>query len=108
MNARVKWHCKTAGIYMKDKDKISRKESVYWIRFRRFQRRFEQFSKYEFAISLAVGKQTSSKPDGKCGSNLVYPGGGVSEIQYVIFQQNNINPYEVCNNYIGLGIVFIL
>ena len=29
---------------------------------------------------------------------------GVSEIQYVIFQQNNVNPYGTYNNYIELGI----
>ena len=30
---------------------------------------------------------------------------GVREIQYVIFQQNNVNPYEIYNNY-ELSIVF--
>ena len=30
---------------------------------------------------------------------------GVNEIQCVIFQQNNVNPYEVYNNYIELSIV---
>ena len=31
---------------------------------------------------------------------------GVSEIQCVIFQQNHVNPYEMYNNYINLGIDF--
>ena len=31
---------------------------------------------------------------------------GVSEIQCVIFQQNNVNPYGIYNNYIELSIVF--
>ena len=31
---------------------------------------------------------------------------GVSEIQCAIFQQNNVNPYEMYNNYIELSIVF--
>ena len=31
---------------------------------------------------------------------------GVSEIQCVIFQQNNVNPYGIYNNYIKLSIVF--
>ena len=31
---------------------------------------------------------------------------GVSEIQCVIFQQNNVNPYGIYNNYTKLSIVF--
>ena len=31
---------------------------------------------------------------------------GVSEIQCVIFQQNNVNPYEIYNNYVELSIDF--
>ena len=31
---------------------------------------------------------------------------GVSEIQCVIFQQNNVNPYGIYNNYIELNIDF--
>ena len=31
---------------------------------------------------------------------------GVSEIQCVIFQQNNVNPYGIYNNYIELIIDF--
>ena len=31
---------------------------------------------------------------------------GVREIQCVIFQQNDVNPYEIYNNYIELSIVF--
>ena len=33
-------------------------------------------------------------------------GRGVSEIQCLIYQQNNINPLEICNNWIQLNIVF--
>ena len=33
-------------------------------------------------------------------------GGGVGEIQCVIFQQNNFNPYRIHNNYIELSIDF--
>ena len=29
---------------------------------------------------------------------------GVSEIQYITFQQNNVNAYEFCNNYVELRI----
>ena len=31
---------------------------------------------------------------------------GISEIQCVIFQQNNVNPYGIYNNYIELSIDF--
>ena len=31
---------------------------------------------------------------------------GASEIQCIIFQQNNVNAYEINNNYIELSIVF--
>ena len=31
---------------------------------------------------------------------------GVSEIQCVMFQQNNVNPYRIYNNYIELSIDF--
>ena len=31
---------------------------------------------------------------------------GVSEMQCVIFQQNNVNPYGIYNNYIELNIDF--
>ena len=31
---------------------------------------------------------------------------GVSEIQCAIFQQNNVNPYGIYNNYIELSIDF--
>ena len=31
---------------------------------------------------------------------------GVSEIKYIIFIETNDNPYENCNNYIKLSIVF--
>ena len=31
---------------------------------------------------------------------------GVSEIQCAIFQQNNVNPYGIYNNYIELSIYF--
>ena len=31
---------------------------------------------------------------------------GVSEIQCIIFQQNNVNPYGIYNNYIELSIDF--
>ena len=31
---------------------------------------------------------------------------GVSKIQCVIFQQNNVNPYGIYNNYIELSIDF--
>jgi hypothetical protein len=31
---------------------------------------------------------------------------GVSEIKYIIFKENNDNPYENYNNYIKLRIVF--
>jgi hypothetical protein len=33
-------------------------------------------------------------------------GGGVSEIKYIIFIENNDYPYENYNNYIKLSIVF--
>ena len=31
---------------------------------------------------------------------------GVSEIKFIIFKENNDNPYEINNNYIKLSIVF--
>jgi uncharacterized protein (DUF486 family) len=31
---------------------------------------------------------------------------GVSEIKYIIFKENNDNPYEIHNNYTELSIVF--
>ena len=33
---------------------------------------------------------------------------GVSEIQCLVNQQDNVNPFEICNNWIQLNIVFIL
>jgi hypothetical protein len=30
----------------------------------------------------------------------------ISEIQFIIFKENNDNPYEIHNNYIKLSIVF--
>ena len=33
-------------------------------------------------------------------------GGGVSEIQYLVYQQDNVNPFEIYNNWIQLNIVF--
>ena len=44
-----------------------------------------------------------AKQDGKYDWNRVIP--GANEIQCVI-QQNNVNPYEIYNNYIELSIVF--
>ena len=32
--------------------------------------------------------------------------GGVSEMKCILFNQNNNNPYQICNNYIKLSIVF--
>ena len=34
-------------------------------------------------------------------------GGGVSEIQCLIYQQNNVNPFEICSNWIQLSTVFV-
>ena len=31
---------------------------------------------------------------------------GVSEIQCLVYQQNNVNPFEICNNWIQLNMVF--
>ena len=31
---------------------------------------------------------------------------GVSELQCFVYHQNNINPFEICNNWIQLNIVF--
>ena len=31
---------------------------------------------------------------------------GVSEIQCLVYQQNNDNPFEICNNWIQLNMVF--
>ena len=31
---------------------------------------------------------------------------GVSEIQCLVYQQNNINPFEICKNLIQLNMVF--
>jgi hypothetical protein len=31
---------------------------------------------------------------------------GVSEIKFIMFKENNGNPYEIHNNYIRLSIVF--
>ena len=31
---------------------------------------------------------------------------GVSEIQYLVYQQNNVNPFEICKNLIQLNMVF--
>ena len=33
-------------------------------------------------------------------------GGGVSEIQCLVYQQDNVNPFEICNNWIQLNMVF--
>ena len=31
---------------------------------------------------------------------------GVSEIQCLVYQQNNVNPFEICKNWIQLNMVF--
>ena len=31
---------------------------------------------------------------------------GISEIQCLIYQQNNVNPFEICNNWTQLNMVF--
>ena len=31
---------------------------------------------------------------------------GVSEIQCLVYQQDNVNPFEICNNWIQLNMVF--
>ena len=31
---------------------------------------------------------------------------GVSEIQCLVYQQNNVNPFEICKNWIQLKMVF--
>ena len=31
---------------------------------------------------------------------------GVSEIQCLVYHQNNVDPFEICNNWIQLNIVF--
>ena len=31
---------------------------------------------------------------------------GVSEIQCLVYQQNNVNPFEICTNWIQLNMVF--
>ena len=31
---------------------------------------------------------------------------GVSEIQCLVYQQNNVNPFEICKNLIQLNMVF--
>ena len=33
-------------------------------------------------------------------------GGGVSEIQCLVYQQNNVNPFEICKNLIQFNMVF--
>ena len=33
-------------------------------------------------------------------------GGGGSEIKCLIYHQNNVNPFEICNNWIQLNMVF--
>ena len=32
--------------------------------------------------------------------------GGVSEIQCLVYQQNNANPFEICKNWIQVNMVF--
>ena len=31
---------------------------------------------------------------------------GVSEIQCLVYQQNNVNPFEICKNLVHLNMVF--
>ena len=31
---------------------------------------------------------------------------GVSEIQCSLYQQNNVNPFEICNSWIQLNMIF--
>ena len=56
-------------------------------------------------ILARVGDKEQNKT-ANMGEIVFFRGGGVSEIQCVIFQQNNVNPYEIYNNYIELSIVF--
>ena len=55
-------------------------------------------------ILLGVGDKKQNKTVNV--AEIVFFRGGVSEIQCVIFQQNNINPYGIYNNYIELSIDF--
>ena len=48
-----------------------------------------------------------SEQDGKIWLKSHFRGGGgVSEMKCILFNQNNNNPYQICNNYIELSIVF--
>ena len=42
--------------------------------------------------------------DGKYGRNRAFA--GLSEIQCLIYHQNNVNPFEICKNWILLNMVF--
>ncbi len=46
-----------------------------------------------------------SEQDGKIWLKLHFRG-GVSEMKCILFNQNNNNLYQICNNYIKLSIVF--
>jgi hypothetical protein len=39
-------------------------------------------------------------------AEIVFSCGGKSEKIYIIFEENNDNPYEIHNNYVKLSIVF--
>ena len=52
-----------------------------------------------------VGDKKQNKTT-NMAETVFFRGGGVSEMQCVIFQQNNVNPYGIYNNYIELSIDF--
>ena len=57
-------------------------------------------------ILARVGDKKQNKTVNMAEIVFYRGGGGVSEIQCVTFQQNNVNPYGIYNNYIELSIDF--
>ena len=39
-------------------------------------------------------------------AEIVFLGGGGSEIQCLVYQQNNVNPFEICKNWFQLNMFF--
>ena len=62
-----------------------------------------EYGKYKNCMILRL---LDDKKANKTENMAEIGGGGVSEIQCLVYQQDNVNPSGICNNCIQLNIVF--
>ena len=60
--------------------------------------------KYKNCMRLRLlGDKKTNKTENMAGNRVF---AGVSEIQCLVYQQNNVNPFEICKNLIQFNMVF--